>query len=504
MTRAMRRAGYLGDVRSLIALALGLVACSGGESSKNPATRTASSTSPSRGPDALMLRVPRDGGIPHVAPFPYIDSTAWTGSDALPAIDRVLAFDAEGGLIAAVDAKGLPLWLDLRIGTVTKTGKVPARELVSVDGSAIYGVGNDGVVARFTPTGNWTFKPSQPANVAYPQVSGTLLVLTGRGKTSQVLRIRPPESKVLDSLQLPDASGGTAAPLGDRVFFVQDGRSLASVHARSLTKGNSIRLDHHPVDLAATPSGDRIYVITDSSSTMEVVDAIQERESATIDLPGTARELRVDPVGRYVLVRPARGDSVWIVSVGSDKVVGSMRTKWEGDVPFVAPDGTIATSDGRDVVFVDPATKKELRRAIDGASDFWYPFVWNGFRSRSSALDKPATFSTDSDTTTRVAPIVPPKTDTARPRPAAPPPTPAPDTTARGFTVSFAVLLDGPKAREAASKIVVDGKTARVVPGSNDGIPVYRVILGPYATRDEAERVGKASGHAYYVYAGSP
>ena len=500
----MRLVGYLGDVRSLIALALGLVACSGGESSKNPATRTASSTSPSRGPDALMLRVPRDGGIPHVAPFPYIDSTAWTGSDALPAIDRVLAFDAEGGLIAAVDARGLPLWLDLRVGTVTKTGKEAPHELVSVDGSAIYGVGNDGVVARFTPTGNWTFKPSQSADVAYPQISGTLLVLTGRGKNARILRIRPPESKVIDSLALPDASSGTAAPLGDRVFFVQNGRSLTSVHARSLTKGSTIKLDHRPVDLQATPSGDRIYVITDSSSTMQVVDAIQERESATIDLPGNARELRVDPVGRYVLVRPVRGDSVWIVSVGSDKVVGSMRTKWQGDVPFVAPDGSIATSDGRDIIFVDAVTKKEVRRAIDGAEDFWYPFIWNGFRSRSSALDKPAKFSTDSDTTTRVAPVVAPKTDTARPRPAAPPSTPAPDTVARGFTVSFAVLLDGPKAREAASKIVVDGKTARVVPGSNDGIPVYRVILGPYATRDEAERVGKASGQPYYVYAGSP
>jgi cell division protein FtsN len=70
--------------------------------------------------------------------------------------------------------------------------------------------------------------------------------------------------------------------------------------------------------------------------------------------------------------------------------------------------------------------------------------------------------------------------------------------------VSFAVLLDAVKAREAAAKIVVDGKTARVVPGSNDGIPVYRVVLGPYATREEAERVGKASGQAYYVYAGAP
>jgi cell division septation protein DedD len=454
-----------------------------------------------------MLRVPRDGGIPHVAPFPYIDSTAWTGTDALPAINRVLAFNAEDGLIAAVDARGLPLWLDLRIGTVTKTGREKPRDLVSVDGSTIYGVGNDGAVARFTPTGNWTYKPRQPAVAAYPQVGGTLIVLTGRGKTTRIFRIRPPESKSLDSLDLPDASSGTASPLGDRVYFVQNGSSLTSIQARSLSKGTGVSFDHHPIDLASTPSGDRLYVITDSSSTMQVVDAIQERVSATVDLSANARELRVDPIGRYVLVRPARGDSVLVVSVGSDRVVGRMRTKWEGDVPFVAPDGSIATSDGRDVVFVEVGTNREVRRAIDGASDFWYWFVWNGLRSRSSTLDVPARFSTDTDTTTKAAapPPVAPRTDTAKPRPVAPPP-PARDTatTTRGFTVSFAVLLDGPKARDLAAKIVVDGKTARVVPGSNDGIPVYRVVLGPYATKEEAERVGKASGQAYYVYAGTP
>ncbi len=505
MTRAEHALGYFDGVRSLIALALGLVACSGGDRSKAPATRTASSTSPSRGPDALMLRVPRDGGVPHVAPFPYVDSTAWTGSDALPAIDRVLAFDAEDGVIAAVDARGLPLWLDLRVGTVTKTGKEKPRDLVSVDGSTIYGIGSDGVVARFTPTGNWTFKPDQPAVAAYPQVTGTLVVLVGKGKTARAIRIRPPESKILDSISLPNASSGTASPLGDRVYFVEDKNALRAVQARALGKGSEISFDHRPTEFAATPSGDRIYVVTDSSSSMKVVDAIQEHLSATIDLPGRARDLRVDPVGRYVLVRPARGDSAWIVSVGTDKLAGTVRTKWEGDVPFVAPDGSIATSDGRDVIFVEVGTNREVRRAIDGASDFWYSFTWNGLRSRSAALDAPARFTTDSDTTTKaVAPVAPPvRVDTARTRAAAPAP-PARDTTPRGFTVSFAVFLDGPKARDAASKIVVDGKNARVVPGSNDGIPVYRVVMGPYATRDEAERVGKASGQAYYVYAGQP
>jgi cell division protein FtsN len=70
--------------------------------------------------------------------------------------------------------------------------------------------------------------------------------------------------------------------------------------------------------------------------------------------------------------------------------------------------------------------------------------------------------------------------------------------------VSFASLLDEPKARDQASKISVNGQTARVVTSMTSGMAVYRVVLGPYATREEADRAGRASGQSYYVYAGTP
>jgi cell division protein FtsN len=59
-------------------------------------------------------------------------------------------------------------------------------------------------------------------------------------------------------------------------------------------------------------------------------------------------------------------------------------------------------------------------------------------------------------------------------------------------------------ARDQAAKIVVEGHQARVVTGTTSGVTVYRVVLGPYATRDEAERIGRASGLSYYVMVGSP
>jgi cell division septation protein DedD len=109
----------------------------------------------------------------------------------------------------------------------------------------------------------------------------------------------------------------------------------------------------------------------------------------------------------------------------------------------------------------------------------------------------------DTDTTTIAIPAQRPlPKDTAPPRPRAVS-TPV-DSSKVGFTVSFAVLLNDAKARELAAKIVVDGKPARIVTGVNEGTTVYRIVLGPYTTRDEAERVGRASGQTYYVYAGTP
>jgi hypothetical protein len=489
--------GYLHRVRSLIAFALVLAACRGSDRSRLPASgAVASPPRAQRGPDALVLRVPRKGGVPRVTGYPNVDSTVWSGTDAAPSLDHVLAFDADAGLIAAVDSRGYPLWLDLNLGTVTIPNRGTLRDLTSVDGSTIYGVGADGAAVRFTPSGNSVYKLPKAAREVFPQVNGTLLVLGGRGDATRLWRTHPPELKVLDSLALPNVSGGTGAPLGDRILFLANGRTLTGVHARTLVKGSPIKFDHTVTTVASTPSGDRFYVLTDSSRILQAVDGFQDRIASKITLPGRARDLRVDPFGRYVLVRSAVGDSVWIVGIGSRSVVGTLRSTWRSDVPFVAADGAIAIVDGRDVSFVDATTQKEIRRAAGGAGDFWYPFVWSGLRPRDAALDQPVPLPADTDTAVKPPAVV----DTTPP----PAPPPSPDSAKTGFTVSFAALLNETKARDAAAKITVGGQMARVVTSVTDGTAVYHVVLGPFATRDEADRAGKASGQAYYIYAGAP
>jgi cell division septation protein DedD len=70
--------------------------------------------------------------------------------------------------------------------------------------------------------------------------------------------------------------------------------------------------------------------------------------------------------------------------------------------------------------------------------------------------------------------------------------------------LSFAALLNEQRAKTMAFTIRVDGKPVRVVPGTSDGTPIYRIVFGPFDSREEADKAGKRTGLPYWVYEGAP
>ncbi len=170
-------------------------------------------------------------------------------------------------------------------------------------------------------------------------------------------------------------------------------------------------------------------------------------------------------------------------------------------------DGGIVLAQGTDVVIARMVKRCGVPRALrGGAADFWYPFRWTGFRPRDARLDKPVDFGTDSTKADSTA--KPDSSGAAKPvTPTPAPPPPPRDTTPKrgaGFTVSFAALMAPEKARELAASIHVGTETARVVTSVRDGATIYRVVLGPYPTKDEAERVGRDAKLSFWVYEGGP
>jgi hypothetical protein len=490
-------------MRVRAAFAIALLAACGSDRPHQPPARVALSATGYNGPDALVLRLARTGGVARVFLYPRLDSALWHTSDAVPALERVLAFDDDAGLLAFSDTHGTPGRIDFRLGTASLATRRPVTHAVSADGSSIFAVGADGSVLRFTPSGDWSFKPQRPARELFPQRDGSVFVVSGRDRSAVLWKFYPPETRIRDSIAFPSVWRALRTEIGDRLYLAVDS-GLINLRTRPLRWGPSIRFGSRISAVVSTPSGDRVFVATASSRTLSVVDRYQEKITDRIVLPGQPADLRMDPLGQFLLARMDGRDSAWVVGIGTGRLIGAVQTGWRTDLPFVASDGALALEQGGDVAFVDGVTLAPRQRVSGGAGDFWFAFHWNGLRPRAAALDEPVSFNlgtadsirTDSDA---VAADLAAKAAAAR--------TATPDradtaSTARGptFIVSFAALLSESRARELAAQIRVDGTPAHVLVSGRDATSIFRVVLGPYSTRAEADRVGRDSRQAYWVY----
>jgi cell division septation protein DedD len=504
-------------VRYPLLLVLALAACSRGSTGAYPPLAGGTN-----GPDAVFIRLAGNGGTARAYRWGS-DSVLWSSPQRVPVLSRTLAFDDAQGSLAYVDARGVPGRLDLRMGSAGAAATTALTGLASADGWAIYGLTPKHDVSRLTPSGTWTFTPEQPPRGLLPLPDGSLVLLTDSGNRHELRRLHPPEPRVTETTSVPHADLLVRTDLGDRLYFIGDS-GLAGVRTRDLTRTRTVWLPGQAVDAVATPSGDRIFVALKGKKSITVVDRFTEEIERTIDIAGTATALRMDPDGRYLLARSAAGDSVRIVAIGTSRAIGTVRSRWRADLPLVGPDGGLAVLQDSDVVIVGAESQRERTRFLAGATDMWTLIRWNGFRPRAKGLDVPVSFGSDPDATaaadsTRAAPqpaapsaapsAAPGAARSLEPAPGAAEPVPPPRAIVGApkhgtFTLSFAALLSEDRAKTLAASITVDGHAVRVVPGVSDRTPVYRVVYGPFDTKEEAERAGRRTGLPYWVYEGAP
>jgi cell division septation protein DedD len=422
-----------------------------------------------------------------------------------PPITRALGFDPDDGTLALIDDKGQPRRLDLRATEARIASRAKLSSLSTANGSDLYGITATGSISRITPTGDWSFEPPSPAKKVFPQRDGSVIIAGLRGGKTELWRIRPTDDEILATATLPaDARNGTI--VGDRLYFASDS-GLVGVRTRDLTRVKTIPFSRPVRAIVPTPSGDRIYVALNDDDELSIIDRYSEEISGTVTLPSAPEDLRMDPLGQNLLVKPAGDDaSVWVVSLGTDRVNGTVSGQWRNDLPAFAPGNRLAVARGGDVVFVDATDLSDRERVAGGAADYWYFATWNGFRPRSQDLDRPTTFEPQNDTTaldsaSRAAgrdSAFQPTVRDGSPTMVEPPPGIAPRE--RVYMVSFAAVLTEQKANETAQGINVNGTRPRVVAAQSGSTTIYRVVLGPYASREEADKVGKESGRAFWIY----
>ncbi len=465
------------------------------------------STASASGPDAVLLRFPRLGGTARAYRW-WSDTAVWASTQRSPAIGDAIAFDAKQGILVIFDAARVPVRIDLRVGRVTPATAERLRAVASADGFGVFGVAPTGEVVRLTSSGVWRFKPPAPVRSLLPLPDGALLILSDAADGRVTIRkVRPPQKVTTDSVTIAGADLLIPTAVGDRVYFAA-GDHLEGLRTRDLQRSLYITFSNTVRAVEPTPSGDRLFVAVQDSPTLFVVDRYDSAVRDRIALADAPIALRMDPDGQYLLARSAGGDSARVIAIGTHRAIGAVATAWRADLPFIAPDGGLALALDDALVIVDAETKRERARVPNGAADVWALVRWNGFRPRSASLDEPVRFVDEfADSLSADTVAAHPAAESPEPV-AVPSPVPPSDARAElkssGWMLSFAAALSESRARSMAAAMRVEGANPRVQVSQRDGTTVFRVVAGPFATREAADEAGRRSGLPYWVFAVAP
>jgi hypothetical protein len=203
-----------------------------------------------------------------------------------------------------------------------------------------------------------------------------------------------------------------------------------------------------------------------------IVDRFEGSRLREIELPGPAKGLRSDQYGSWLLVQPESADSVWVIDVGTGKYLGATAARWSDDLPAVAAPRTLLVRRGADLVALDLADKdfKEVGRVEGGASDFWLPLAWHPAQEGEIPLEADSTAQAGSDSAGGRATIY----------------------------LQVSSSQNPTWATELSEKLRAAGLPAAVLtPRRSD--EAYRVVLGPYATREQAEETGRKLGMPSFI-----
>jgi hypothetical protein len=169
-----------------------------------------------------------------------------------------------------------------------------------------------------------------------------------------------------------------------------------------------------------------------------------------------------------------------VIDLPIKTLIGTVATSWDADLPAIAPDGSLLVGQEKAVVaYRADSVVKETGRVAGGDADLWTftPGRSGGFRG--TLADAPAG--------------------------------PVPDTAGGSVTgtgpealyVQVSSSQNEAWSVQMAQQLSRAGLAARVLSpkGPDDG---FRVVLGPYENRDQAEAIGRKLGRPFWIYQPSP
>jgi len=418
---------------------------------------------------AAALRIPAKGGTPRAYRLPGLVEIPGAIRGKLPPVAQVVGLDPEAEFLYVMSDKREVLALDLGSARVDTVASGIEQATLGPDGT-LYTVDAKRRVVSL----------ARRVRVAWPQaLPGIPRELFGAAD-QRLVAVDPPKlvtaaaDQPATSRPIPSGGDVAATRWGDLLAVASDSGVLL-MDPLGRREPAFVPLSDHPRALVFSPSGHRIYVARRTEPGLAAIDRYERAEIDGVALPMPATTIRLDPLGRWLLARPTIGDSAWVVDLPVKQLVGAVASGWRVDLPAISPDGSLLVRQGDDVVAYRPDSLAQTGRVKGAAADLWTLSTWRPRTGYRGALaDAQATL---------------PATDTSGAGAGAEGP----------MYVQVSTSQNEAWSSEMAQQLTRAGLAARVLQPKNpdDG---YRVVLGPYATRAQAEAIGRKLGRPFWIY----
>jgi hypothetical protein len=395
--------------------------------------------------------------------LPGLEEVSWRFDTPGLVADRVLGFADDDDLVYVLTRAGTVAALDLNSGHARILDSSVVRAAATTEGRVVL-IRADGTIAslegrRATPLGHLP-KGATAAGLWGATGDGALVALKDTG--GRAIRavaggaLAPPH-------RVPNGSLAVG-PWGDLAAVATDS-GLVVIDLERGTANRRVRVEGAPTAIAFSASGHRIFVAT-AKPALVIVDRFELRALDDIPLPAPVTALRAEPFGHYLFGQTANG----LIAISeSDHAVRRMAGTWAPDLPAAAPDGTILVRQGTDVVALGARDLALRGRVRDASRDQWLVAEWD---PRRPALQLAAGASPGAATTT---------------------------STDQDIFVQVSSTSNPQWAEDLARDLRLAGMKASVLPPQLQD-EMYRVVIGPYGSRDEAEAIGRKLGMPYWIF----
>lgn len=423
------------------------------------------------------MRLPHDGGLARVYLLPALSETDWKAAERLPALEELVGVDREQATVFVRDGKNNVFGLNLATRRVRLYSSGVETAAVGADGT-LYVVDSGGAVRQFTRRAPERYRAEFETvpEVLHGMLGGRVFGTPRDGRLLITLATNDDSAR-----SVPIASGETAAtPWGD-LFAVAADTALIVYDPAGRRDSRSVRLGGQADAIAFSPSGHQLYAALNVGR-LAVLDRFGLRVLRHIDLPGRARELRPGPFGRWLIARPETGDSIWLVDLERERFGGAIASAWGADLPQLTSANALTVRRGDDVLAFDLAVDgfPETGRIEGAAADLWAAPGWSpAAAAGTSGRDRATGAASDGEE---------PGADSA--------------SAADRVYLQVSSSQNPTWANELAAKLTGAGLPASTIQPARQGDP-YRVVLGPYRSREQAEESGRSLGMPFFVVSGA-